>query len=160
MTRWFLLLVFLIPICSRAQSPVTWEGQLTPVAGGAYLLQLQGSLQPGWRIYTQSDTELGIDGLWVQYEDNLKASGGKWLTAGTPFKDPLFEGKAVTVFTATVGWEESLHFTGTPPAQFTLIVQGFAARESEFLPLQDTVTIAVPGETLLPFLRSCCPTWT
>lgn len=134
------LLYLLLPLFTLAQQSehLRWEVKAEKLNDTSYNLIAEINIQPNWHVYAETDAETGIDALQLEWDnENIIATGGSQFS-NTPsvMPDPVFDNKKFSVFLpGKLILTQKINIRGTIPASQKIGLKGFAASNTEFLPI-------------------------
>jgi cytochrome c biogenesis protein CcdA len=146
--RTFLTLFLLLAGCSVFAQvlPVRWSHSVTLAAPGHYKMVIDGTIAPGWHLYGEADSTLGLEPVRLSWpgtaDDRIRQSvQGNLLD----YSDPVFNGKRLRVFTGHIRFTASFEPEGEVPPVLRLAISGFASNDTTFLPFEQEMEVALPG---------------
>lgn len=140
----FLFCLF-FSVQAAAQSPVKWSAEAKKQKEGDYVLSVTGNIQKGWHVYAQDDADLGLESLKLKFENELIQSQLPLHRSSITFSDPLFDGKALKVYNEVIAFDQHISIQGSIPANLKVVLSGFASNDTEFNPIEESMTIALEG---------------
>lgn len=140
-----LLYTFALFTQSFGQSPIQWEATSKKTGEKRFLLEIKGTIQPGWHVYALRDEELGLEPLTISW-DNETILPGNQVTEPEPITitDKVFN-NAVKVFTNAFSFSQEIKINAQVPASFKMTLKGFASNNEEFLPIEETKDVQLEG---------------
>src|SRR6266542_4136189 len=154
--KYLLLLLILLPSIVKAQTPVEWKAWAMPVGQSVYALHVHGKVLKGWHVYAKADTSLGLEPLTVGWDnenlikDDTALSSGKNGNAFLDYKDPVFDHKVVKIYSGEINLEWNIKVDGLVPSSFPITIKGFASNDKEFVMIEETKEISLPGGSTIP----------
>lgn len=135
------LIYLLFPLYTFAQSEhLQWEVNAQKVNESSYNLIATINIQPNWHVYAETDTETGIDALQLLWDnENILPDGNpSFSKAPALISDPVFDNKKTSVFQAgKLILSQKINIKGAVPASLKIGLKGFAATNTEFLPIDE-----------------------
>lgn len=135
------LAYLIFPLFSFAQSEhLHWEAKAEKINDSSYSLIAEISIQPDWHVYAQTDAETGIDALQLIWDNENIVSNGSPTFSNTPTQipDPVFDNKKLAVFQpGKLILTQKINVRGAVPASLKIGLKGFAASNTEFLPIDE-----------------------
>lgn len=110
---------------------------------GDYRLQVQGDIANGWHVYAADDLGDGLDGLKLVAMSRAVNLGRPSAGRTVAYRDALFENRTVPVYLQRFAFEQQLILGSDVPASLRVVLSGFAAKSSEFVPVNDTLSIVL-----------------
>jgi thiol:disulfide interchange protein DsbD len=145
-----LLLLAVMAVCGvvhvLAQQAITWKVTGTPKDSTHYTITAKGTLANSWHLYGSNP---GVEGLEAPTKFTTELTGANWQGVveytgqSSNLKDPLFENKAVQVYTGELTVQQTLEVPGNAPAAIRIIIEGFAGKNDELQSLSDTVLVTL-----------------
>ncbi len=145
MKKLWLAATLLFTMAVYGQHPVAWAGTALRQNGTAYLLQLRGTVQPGWQVYAADDAAEGLETVKLHWEDaGILPGSTSYLSAPVELPDAVFD-KQCSFYKNDIILEQLVQVNGDAPAALAVSVTGFATDGKTFLPLDDTIRVAMGG---------------
>lgn len=148
MSRFLLFVFFIFPHFLFAQeSPVQWSVNSVKKSENQFAVTLQVDVKPGWHVYAETIPDLAIEGLQITWDnDKIKNAGqAVSLPEANSISDPVFDNQQIKVFTGKTSITRELVIEGDIPATLKVILKGFASNNEEFLPIEETGSLAFEG---------------
>ena len=124
---------------------VNFTAHCKRVNNNQYLIELNGTVKKGWRIYTAGDSALNLVPFSMAWSDNSIKAESIVITEKHTIKDALFENKLLEVADQDFTVKQLISIDGTPPSTVLLKIKGFAASKESFVPIDQTVQIGIEG---------------
>lgn len=143
----FLFLLLMLPFWSFAQeNPLQWEVKSIKNDSASYSIVVNGTLAPNWHVYSDSIADIEIAGLHLTWDNDAVQKDGN-LTAETTstIKDPVFDNRAVQVYSNKFLLTQNIRITGAVPATLKLTLQGYASNNEAFIPIEESKTVSFEG---------------
>lgn len=145
--RYLLSIILLLPfICFSQQSPVQFEAFSRKTGNNTYAIELKGKIGEGWYVYAVNKSVPELEPLKITFEKELVEA--EQTTISTPVqkaKDKIFDNKELNVYTGELLLVQHIRLKGEVPAQLQFNITAFAAKDDEFIPIENTCTVALEG---------------
>lgn len=148
MARILLLAFFIFPHLLYAQeSPVKWHVSSEKKSDNHFTITLQAEIADGWHVYAEELTDIGIEALHINWDNEHIQKTGEPLSSPAPatIADPVFDNQQVKVFAGKFSIVQDLVIGGEVPASLKVTLKGYAANNEEFLPLEEEGTLLFEG---------------
>ncbi len=124
--------------------PVKWHAVIEKLSDTQFALHLQANIEKGWWLYADNLKD-DINGLKVTIADSILSPTEALQTKEQDVlvRDAVFE-KSMQAFTGAVNWTQQTTLTGNGSV-VKLHVTGFAGNGKEFIPVDEIITVQVPG---------------
>lgn len=146
------LLIFLLSsvLCfAQPDSLLKWDIQSKKVSANVYEFTATASVPQGWHLYGVNPSVDGLDAPKFAFDyTNAKAPGAvKFNKQPETITDPVFDNKKVSVFTGAVEIKQLVNIDSIVPANLKTTVSCNIGRTGEFVPVEQTVVLALEGGT-------------
>ncbi|MBX2925988.1 MAG: thioredoxin family protein [Chitinophagaceae bacterium] len=135
------LLFLFFPVFALTQSqPLQWQVKANKINDSSYNLSAQITIQPDWHIYAETDADIGIDALQLNWDnENIIPDGNPAVSAvKVTIADPVFDNKKMPVYSSgTFSLTQKISIRGTVPASLKIGLKGFASSNAEFIPIDE-----------------------
>jgi thiol:disulfide interchange protein len=142
-------------LCNSAIAQTNFAKVIAERKGeSSYLLTVNFTVPNGMRIYAVTDSSLGLETIALHFEGgNIRKEGPQSLQGKTErFQDPIFNTRLPVIrenFTLT----QQISLEGNIPDSITLRITGFAADSASFIPVEETIRLALEGGQAQSSLR-------
>jgi len=128
------------------QAPVLFDIKAERSSENNYFIIIHATVPKGWHVYAADDSTNGLQAIHTEF-DNLNISILP-LTSDKPpvsITDNIFDNQSLNVYRTSFTLTQPIHIEGTVPAALSVTVKGFAANQTDFLPIEETKEIQLEG---------------
>ncbi|MDB5199198.1 MAG: hypothetical protein JWO92_1161 [Chitinophagaceae bacterium] len=138
----FLLIVF----SQTGWAQVTWKAAVNKISDSAYDLQIKADIRKGWYVYAESAPGDGLEPVHIRFgNERILQTLPEYNSAASVITDKVF-GKKVRVYKNQIAFSQHIIINAAIPATLKTFISGFASDGETFLPIEDTLMVAMGGK--------------
>lgn len=128
-------------------SPVLFDVKAERSGENNYTIIIHTTLQKGWHVYAADDSINGLQAIHTQFDNqNIRVNERSVVNGSTTMiHDKMFDNNSLEVYGNDFTLLQTITIEGTVPATLSVTIKGFAASETEFLPIEETKEIELEG---------------
>ncbi|MDZ4809442.1 MAG: thioredoxin family protein [Bacteroidota bacterium] len=128
------------------QAPVLFDIKTERSPENKYIIIIHATVPKGWHVYAADDSTNGLQAIHTEF-DNQNISTLPLISDQLPVSitDNIFDNQSLKVYRTSFTLTQPIHIEGTVPASLSVTVKGFAANQTEFLPIEETKEIQLEG---------------